>query len=77
MSSPSNSCAIATTGFFDASEKVGPRVAAALLERSILARAVPQGDILGFAPPLCLWRGEADIVVDAMHEAIKETGKIL
>ncbi|WP_428032076.1 aspartate aminotransferase family protein [Ancylobacter sp.] len=57
--------------FFEGGEKVGPRVAAALLERGVIARAMPQGDILGFAPPLCLTRQEADIVVDATREAIK------
>ena len=31
-----------------------PQVAARLLERGLIARAMPQGDILGFAPPLCL-----------------------
>jgi L-2,4-diaminobutyrate transaminase len=56
--------------FFDASEKIGPRVAAALLERGVIGRAMPQGDILGFAPPLCLTRDEADIVVGAAADAI-------
>ena len=42
--------------FFDPSRKVGPAVAAALLARGVIARAMPQGDILGFAPPLCLTR---------------------
>jgi L-2,4-diaminobutyrate transaminase len=31
---------------------------------------MPQGDILGFAPPLCLTREEADIVVAKTAEAI-------
>ncbi|WP_018388436.1 aspartate aminotransferase family protein [Ancylobacter sp. FA202] len=57
--------------FFEASEKVGPRVAAAMLERGVIARAMPQGDILGFAPPLCLTREEADIVVDATRGAVE------
>ncbi|HUG62959.1 MAG TPA: aspartate aminotransferase family protein [Methylomirabilota bacterium] len=57
--------------FFDASEKVGPRVAAALAERGVIGRAMPQGDILGFAPPLCLTREEADIVVKAATEAVE------
>ncbi|MGD9812440.1 MAG: aminotransferase class III-fold pyridoxal phosphate-dependent enzyme, partial [Sphingobium sp.] len=56
--------------FFDASEKVGPRVAAALLERGVIGRAMPQGDILGFAPPLCLSTEEADIVVEATAAAV-------
>jgi len=58
--------------FFDASEKVGPRVAAALLERGVIGRAMPQGDILGFAPPLCLSRQEADVVVHAASEAVRQ-----
>jgi L-2,4-diaminobutyrate transaminase len=56
--------------FFEASEKIGPRVAAALLEHGVIARAMPQGDILGFAPPLCLTKQEADIVVEATRKAV-------
>jgi L-2,4-diaminobutyrate transaminase len=33
---------------------------------------MPQGDILGFAPPLCLSEAEADLVVDATREAVEE-----
>lgn len=51
--------------FFDPSRKIGPAMAAALLEQGVIARAMPQGDILGFAPPLCLTREEADIIVGA------------
>ncbi|QDZ02653.1 aspartate aminotransferase family protein [Nitratireductor mangrovi] len=58
--------------FFDPSKKVGPSVAAALLKRGVIARAMPQGDILGFAPPLCLTRAEADQIVSATAEAVKE-----
>ncbi|MEQ8357670.1 MAG: aspartate aminotransferase family protein [Kiloniellaceae bacterium] len=50
----------------------GPKVAAALVKRGVIARAMPQGDILGFAPPLCLSEAEADIVVEAMREAVSE-----
>ncbi|MET0429987.1 MAG: aspartate aminotransferase family protein [Microvirga sp.] len=57
--------------FFDPSEKVGPRITAALLERGVIGRAMPQGDILGFAPPLCLTREEADIVVSATKDAVE------
>jgi L-2,4-diaminobutyrate transaminase len=57
--------------FFDAARKVGPQVAAALAERGVVGRAMPQGDILGFAPPLCLTREEADTVVAATAEAVK------
>jgi L-2,4-diaminobutyrate transaminase len=57
--------------FFDATRKIGPQVAAALLERGVIGRAMPQGDILGFAPPLCLTKEEADIVVDRTADAVK------
>jgi L-2,4-diaminobutyrate transaminase len=57
--------------FFDPALKVGPRIAAALLERGVIARAMPQGDILGFAPPLCLTRAEADTIVEALTGAVK------
>ncbi len=56
--------------FFDPTRKVGPQVAAALLERGVIGRAMPQGDILGFAPPLCLTKEEADIVVEKAADAI-------
>jgi L-2,4-diaminobutyrate transaminase len=58
--------------FFDPAKKVGPNVAAALLKRGVIGRAMPQGDILGFAPPLCLTRAEADEVVGRTAEAVKE-----
>ncbi|MEO9613283.1 MAG: aspartate aminotransferase family protein [Nitratireductor sp.] len=58
--------------FFDPSKKVGPAVSAALLKRGVIARAMPQGDILGFAPPLCLTRAEADEIVSKTAEAVAE-----
>jgi L-2,4-diaminobutyrate transaminase len=60
-----------TRTFFDPSEKVGYRLAAALLEQGVIGRAMPQGDIIGFAPPLSLSREEADKVVVAMASAVK------
>lgn len=58
--------------FFNASEKIGPQVSATLLAQdSVIARAMPQGDILGFAPPFCLSREEADTVVAATARAVK------
>jgi L-2,4-diaminobutyrate transaminase len=58
--------------FFDPARKVGPSIAAALLRRGVIARAMPQGDILGFAPPLCLTRAEADEVVGKAAEAVAQ-----
>ncbi|PZQ95932.1 MAG: hypothetical protein DI533_18050 [Cereibacter sphaeroides] len=57
--------------FFDASEKLGPRLVAAMLERGVIARAMPQGDIIGFAPPLCLSEAEADQVVKVTAAAVE------
>ena len=57
--------------FFDASEKIGAKVAAALLAEGVIGRAMPQGDILGFAPPLCLSEAEADQIADATAAAVK------
>ena len=57
---------------FDPARKIGPQVAAALAaEEKVIARAMPQGDILGFAPPLCLTREEADRVVAATARAVE------
>jgi L-2,4-diaminobutyrate transaminase len=59
--------------FFDPSARVGARVTQALLAMGVIARAMPQGDIVGFAPPLCLSRDEADTVVAAIAGAVKDT----
>ncbi|MDA3857997.1 MAG: aminotransferase class III-fold pyridoxal phosphate-dependent enzyme, partial [Roseovarius sp.] len=57
--------------FFDAADRIGPQVAAALGADAVIARAMPQGDILGFAPPFCLTRAEADEVVQKTAKAVK------
>ena len=57
--------------FFDAADKIGPHVSATLLAQSkVSARAMPQGDILGFVPPFCLTGEEADNVGEATLEAV-------
>ncbi len=62
----------ATRQFFEPAQKIGPQLAAALLEQGVIARAMPQGDILGFAPPLCLSREEADMIVAATLKAVQQ-----
>lgn len=57
---------------FDPTRKVAPQVVAAMLSRNVIARAMPQGDIIGFAPPLCLTREEADEIVRVTAEAVSE-----
>ena len=52
-------------------EKVGPRIAAALLDEGVIARAMPQGDILGFAPPFCLTKPQADEIADKTARAVR------
>ncbi len=59
--------------YFDPADKIGPQVSAALLAQDkVIARAMPQGDILGFAPPFCLTQQEADTVVAATVRAVKK-----
>jgi len=56
--------------FFDPSKKIGAHVSSALLKEGVIGRAMPQGDILGLAPPLCLSKSEADIIVNSLKKAI-------
>ncbi|AZV78369.1 aspartate aminotransferase family protein [Parasedimentitalea marina] len=58
--------------FFDPAKKVGYAISAAMAKRNVIARAMPQGDIIGFAPPLCITRAEVDQVVDVCKEAVAE-----
>ena len=58
--------------FFDPSRKVGPQVAAAMLKHGVIARAMPQGDILGFAPPFVITQAEIDRVVSVTQSALRE-----
>ena len=61
-----------TRRLFDPKETIGAKVAGALLKRGIIGRAMPQGDILGFAPPFCMTRAEADSVVAATKDSVAE-----
>jgi len=60
--------------FFDAGDKVGPTVAAKLLEQGVIGRAMPQGDIIGFAPPFCVTRDEADEIAGKLVKAVAAAG---
>ena len=55
---------------FDAALKVGAQVSAACLERGLIARAMPHGDILGLAPPLVTTAQEVDEIVGIAREAV-------
>ena len=58
--------------FFDAADKTGPQIAGALAARGVIGRAMPQGDILGFAPPFCLTKPEADQLVAQTKAAVAD-----
>jgi len=63
---------------FDPSKKVGAQISAACLEQGIIARAMPHGDILGFAPPLITTVADVDVIVEKTKLAIdKVTAKLI
>jgi L-2,4-diaminobutyrate transaminase len=56
---------------FDPARTIGAQLAEACLDRGLIARAMPHGDILGFAPPLVITRAEIDRVADIVQDAVK------
>ena len=62
---------------FDSNWKVGAKVSAACLEQNLIARAMPNGDILGFAPPLSITRKEVDDVVKRTTKALNSVADLL
>ncbi|QKV19345.1 aspartate aminotransferase family protein [Oricola thermophila] len=65
----------ASRSFFDPGKTVAAKAVGAMLKRGVIARAMPEGDIIGFAPPLCLTEDEADTIVRATKEAVEEVCK--
>lgn len=57
---------------FDPTLKVGARLSGAARKRGLITRAMPHGDILGFAPPLVLTRDDADEIVAITKAAVDE-----
>lgn len=49
---------------------VAPKIAAEMTRKGVIARALPEGNIMGFAPPLCITREEIDRVAEATKDAI-------
>lgn len=62
----------ATKARFEPSLKVGARLSAAARKRGLITRAMPHGDILGFAPPLVLSRQDAERIAEITGEAVTE-----
>ncbi|MBR0857749.1 aminotransferase [Bradyrhizobium liaoningense] len=56
---------------FNPALKVGARVAKAARDRGLIARAMPHGDILGFAPPLVITKAEVDEMVSIAESAVR------
>ncbi|MEN8195725.1 MAG: aminotransferase class III-fold pyridoxal phosphate-dependent enzyme, partial [Pseudomonadota bacterium] len=57
---------------FDPALKVGARVSAVCLKHGLIARAMPHGDILGFAPPLITTRDDMEEIADITGRAVAE-----
>jgi L-2,4-diaminobutyrate transaminase len=57
--------------FFEPQGKIGGAVAAACLERGVIGRSMPHGDMLGYAPPLTLTRDQADQIVSVTESAVR------
>ncbi len=62
---------------FDPGLGIGARLATICLERGLIGRAMPGGDILGFAPPLSITREEADALVAITQSAVEELASSL
>ncbi|MDZ7809566.1 MAG: aspartate aminotransferase family protein [Arhodomonas sp.] len=60
----------ATKADFDASEKVGPQVLKALMDRGVFTRV--RGDVLCLAPPIITEDADIDRLVAKVREAISE-----
>ncbi|MFK4719207.1 L-2,4-diaminobutyrate transaminase [Bradyrhizobium niftali] len=56
---------------FDPSLKVGARVSKAARDKGLIARPMPHGDILGFAPPLVTTKAEIDEIVSITERAVR------
>jgi L-2,4-diaminobutyrate transaminase len=56
---------------FPPDRRIGARVSAAALERGLIARALPQGDILGLAPPLVATLDDAELMAELAASAVE------
>ncbi len=55
---------------FDPALKIGAGLSAACLEEGVIVRAMPHGDILGFAPPLVTTRDDVDEIIGRVDLAV-------
>ncbi|MCO6409294.1 aminotransferase [Hoeflea alexandrii] len=61
-----------TFKWFEPPMSMSGKISAAMLRRGVIARPMPEGDIIGFAPPLCITPQEVDQVVEALQGAVQE-----
>jgi L-2,4-diaminobutyrate transaminase len=57
---------------FEVGDKIGARISKACRDRNLIARAMPHGDILGFAPPLVMTAAEVDEMVAIAEAGVKQ-----
>ncbi len=57
--------------------KVGQRIVEACLDEGVIVRALPHGDIVGFAPPLIVTRDEIDDIVARVARAVERVTRKL
>ncbi|MEM7571172.1 MAG: aminotransferase class III-fold pyridoxal phosphate-dependent enzyme, partial [Pseudomonadota bacterium] len=55
---------------FDPSQKVGAQLSAACLSEGVVCRAMPHGDILGFAPPLVTSKADVDEIIEKVSTGV-------
>lgn len=64
-----------TRSRFDPALKIGARVSKACRDRGLIARAMPHGDILGFAPPLVMSTAEVDEIIGITKSAVEDVAQ--
>ncbi len=62
----------ATQTGFEASLKVVDRMSAACMKNGLIARAMPHGDILGFAQPLITTRQDMEEIAGIVSKSVSE-----
>ncbi|MBO6675081.1 MAG: aminotransferase class III-fold pyridoxal phosphate-dependent enzyme [Rhizobiales bacterium] len=51
---------------------VGPKIAEAMTQRGVIARAMPEANTIGFAPPLCISADEITTIAQTLRAAADE-----
>ena len=67
----------ATKRRFNPELKIGPKMSAACLKNGLIARAMPHGDILVFAPPLITTRQDMEEIAEIVGKSVREVASKL